>query len=426
MRGVFGLLHRWIGLTIAVFLFVSGVTGTVIAWDHELDDLLNPHLKLTDSRGDFVSVLSLVAAAEASDPRARVVYAPLLSEAGKTVSLGIAPRIDPATARPYQLDYNQVFFDPVTGERIGQRKWGEIWPISRETFVTFLYQLHYTMHIPEFWGIDQWGLWLMGGVAIVWVFDCFIGFYLTLPTRRAARAHRAKVVAERLDRGFWQRWKPAWLIKTSGSTYRINFDIHRAFGLWTWIVLFILAVTSVSLNLYKEVALPVVKVFSSITPTPFDQRSVRRGAERLDAKITYEQMADIARAEGSRRGWEAPVGALRYYHTYGFYAARFFGPGEDHGAMGAAPMQLYFDDQTGAYIGDWVPWRGTAGDLFLQLQFPLHSGRIAGLPGRIFISVMGLVVAALSVTGVVIWYRKRAARLSVRRRTPIGDARPSV
>ncbi len=36
-----------------------------------------------------------------------------------------------------------------------------------------------------------------------------------------------------------------------------------------------------------------------------------------------------------------------------------------------------------------------------------HSGRILGLPGRILISLMGLVVAILSVTGVVIWARKR-------------------
>ena len=61
-----------------------------------------------------------------------------------------------------------------------------------------------------------------------------------------------------------------------------------------------------------------------------------------------------------------------------------------------------------------MPWNGTAADIFVQAQFPLHSGRILGLPGRILISVMGLVVAALSVTGVVIWWRKRRARVRVR------------
>lgn len=53
---------------------------------------------------------------------------------------------------------------------------------------------------------------------------------------------------------------------------------------------------------------------------------------------------------------------------------------------------------------------GTAGDIFLQLQFPLHSGEIAGLAGRIVICVTGILVAALSVTGVLVWARKRRAR----------------
>lgn len=64
----------------------------------------------------------------------------------------------------------------------------------------------------------------------------------------------------------------------------------------------------------------------------------------------------------------------------------------------------------GRYLGDRQPWKGTAADIFIQAQFPLHSGRILGLPGRILISVTGLIVAMLSVTGVVIWWKKRAAR----------------
>jgi uncharacterized iron-regulated membrane protein len=55
-----------------------------------------------------------------------------------------------------------------------------------------------------------------------------------------------------------------------------------------------------------------------------------------------------------------------------------------------------------------------------QAQFPLHSGRILGLPGRILVSVMGVVTAALAVTGVVIWWKRRAARQ--RRDTPVASA----
>jgi uncharacterized iron-regulated membrane protein len=89
----------------------------------------------------------------------------------------------------------------------------------------------------------------------------------------------------------------------------------------------------------------------------------------------------------------------------------FFHPGGDHGAAGVGPPILYYDGVDGRLIGDRQPWKGTAADLFVQAQFPLHSGRILGLPGRILISAMGLAVAALSVTGVAIWMRKRRARL---------------
>jgi uncharacterized iron-regulated membrane protein len=35
----------------AAFLFVSGITGAVVSWDPELDDVLNPHLTHGESRG---------------------------------------------------------------------------------------------------------------------------------------------------------------------------------------------------------------------------------------------------------------------------------------------------------------------------------------------------------------------------------------
>jgi len=47
----------------------------------------------------------------------------------------------------------------------------------------------------------------------------------------------------------------------------------------------------------------------------------------------------------------------------------------------------------------------------MQAQFPLHSGRILGIPGRVLISAMGLLVAMLSITGLVIWAKKRAVRV---------------
>jgi len=47
----------------------------------------------------------------------------------------------------------------------------------------------------------------------------------------------------------------------------------------------------------------------------------------------------------------------------------------------------------------------------IKRQWPEPVGSILALPGRILISFMGVVVAMLSVTGVIIWWRKRASRV---------------
>jgi uncharacterized iron-regulated membrane protein len=414
MRAAFGIVHRWAGLITAAFLFFSGITGAVISWDHALDEWLNSHLTEAKTLGPAKPSTELATLIEARDPRARVTYLLTTPEAGDSLAFFVEPRIDPTTGRRFQLDYNQVFLDPATGDELGRRYWGAVWPVTRENFVSFLYKLHYTLHIPEFWGSDRWGMRLLGIIAVIWTLDCFVGFYLTLPVRRRSNAARAASVTHQLDRGFWARWKAAWIIKTSGSAYRIHFDIHRAFGLWTWALLFVIAFTAFSLNLYFEVFSPLMKTVSSYTPTPYELRTPAPLDQPFVPKLSFSDIIARGEADGRNRGWSEPVGAVYYAQQYDIYSVSFFRPGDDHGAGGVGPAQLYYDGQDGRSLGARVPWQGTVADIFVQAQFPMHSGRILGLPGRILISAMGIVVAALCVTGVVIWYRKRRARLSAR------------
>ncbi|WP_375455850.1 PepSY-associated TM helix domain-containing protein [uncultured Methylobacterium sp.] len=417
MRPFLTLLHRWFGLTIAGFLIFSGLTGAVISWDHELDEWLNPHLHERASQGPALASLELARQVEARDPRVTVSALPLAARPGETLAMYVQPRRDPATGRLYEPGYNEVFVDPTTGAEIGRREWGQAWPITRETVVSFLYKLHYSLHLPEMGGIDRWGIWLLGGIAVLWTIDCFTGFYLTLPVRRGQNPNRPAAVERQLARGWWRRWKPAWKIKTSGSAYRVTFDLHRAFSLWTWALLFVVAFTAFSLNLYREVFLPVMSQVSHLTPTPFMQRKPNDKHDPIEAAVPYERIVRQGRDEAARRGWSEPLGGMFYNKRYGIFSLAFYQPGDDHGAAGVGPPRLYYDGRDGRLLGDHQPWVGTAADIFVQAQFPVHSGRILGLPGRILISIMGLVVALLSVTGVVIWWRKRAARVSVRGKT---------
>jgi len=102
---------------------------------------------------------------------------------------------------------------------------------------------------------------------------------------------------------------------------------------------------------------------------------------------------------------------LFYSGEFGVYGVGFYEPGNDHGDGGLGNPWLYYDAKTGASAGSELPGRGSAGDLFMQVQFPLHSGRILGLTGRILITLLGLVVSTFSVTGVMIWAKKRRQRV---------------
>lgn len=404
MRAFLTLLHRYFGLMIAGFLVVTGLTGAIISWDHELDDLLNPHLHKAKSSGVPRPATDLARLVEKQFPRAQVTYYEFATEPGGSYYYWVEPRVNPDTKDLYELDFNQVYVDPVSGEILGKREWGAIWPITTENFVSFLYKLHFSLHIPEMWGNDHWGIWLLGIVALTWTIDCFVAFFLTLPRRRKTSSQNSKRA------NFWSRWKPAWNVRWFSGPTKLNFDLHRAFGLWTWLLLFIVAFTGFSLNLYREVFFPLMTSVSDVTPTPIDERVPNDHHNPIAPAFGLSKAIALGSEAAEQKGWEQPAGSLWHARDYGIYRIEFFNSNEGHGAGGVGHNAIYIDSITGETLGDWLPWKGTAADLFVQAQFPLHSGRILGLPGRILISIMGVVIAMLSITGVIIWWKKYKAR----------------
>ncbi|MFM0037454.1 PepSY-associated TM helix domain-containing protein [Paraburkholderia strydomiana] len=388
MRRQLVRLHRWFGVATALFLFVAGLTGAIIAWDHELDAALNPSFFKVHTEAPALSGLELARRVEAADPRLQVTYLPLTAEPGHTLQMMVLPRTNPATKQPYPLDFNQIAVDPATGEIQGRREWGAV-SLAPINLIPFIYKLHYTLHLPFAGSIDT-GTWLMGIVGIVWLFDSVIALVLSFPSVKA--------------------WRKSFAFRLKRGGYALTFDLHRSGGVWIWGLLMVIALTSISMNLSGPVVRPVVSRLSTLTPDPINNPEILRAPQPGDQVLSREQIFKLAEQAGKSMNLAAPPGGIYYAEFLHAYGVGFYAPGNDHGDIGLGNPWMYWDAVTGKLLGKTIPGKGTAGDIFMQVQFPLHSGRILGLGGRILMSVMGIAVAVLSATGLLIWLKKLNAR----------------
>ncbi|MDB6060149.1 MAG: PepSY-associated helix domain protein [Verrucomicrobiaceae bacterium] len=396
VRGVVVFLHRYMGLALALFLIIAGVTGTAIAFYKELDQALNPELyRIIERKQPVLNADALVQKIAQAYPQAFVNVMMLDRSVGESVRVRLSPLRDPISGKYFVLNYNEIFLDPFDGRILGGRAHGEF-HFDRAHLMPFIYSVHYSLYMP-----DKWGDWLMGIVALIWMFDCFVGFYVTLPAR-AIRSGSSR-------KNWWQRWKPAWQIKRGASGTRLNFDIHRATGLWLWLVLFMLAFTGVYFNLTREIFRPVLGWVAPLTPetTTILQQQPQAFAP---LKISFEQAIAAAhkvRSPLSQRMVLSYIGLTP--DAPGIYRVRFADANRGDANWKFHYENLFIDGATGALVRRVGYDSGTAADKFILWQYPLHSGQVFGFWGRVFIGATGIAVAVLSITGIIIWWRKRRA-----------------
>lgn len=386
-------LHRVVGLTIAVFLVIAGLTGSVVAFYEELDTLAASslhHARSRDPLGAPLARWTLVERAEEQLPRgALVTWVPLESRPGKTLLLWVA-----TPGRPDADD--EYFVDPYDGSIVGARRWGSL-AQGLHNVVPFAYRLHHTL------GLGQVGITLLGIVGLLWTVDCFVGAYLTFPPPSGPRGRAP-------GRSWLRRWWPAWLLHT-GKRFAVIFTWHRASGLWVWGMLFVFAWSAVGMN-FTEVYNPVMQAAFGLEQRGYDRLPVL-AAPRTDPNLSWQDALEEGRAhmqrEASRRGFVVlEERGLGYYADRGMFQYRVRSsldvsdryPSTVLWLNGHTGEPTAFDAPTGQHVGNTITtWINH-----------LHFGSIAvgGWPYRLFVAVMGLVVAALSITGAWIWWQKRS------------------
>lgn len=390
--------HRYAGLVLAPLLVVIGLTGSISVFREELDRALNPDLLTTLHPDNRLPLSGLVARIAAEHPGRALVALEYRPAAHGTLHAYLTPQRD----RTGHARVDEIFLDPSDGHELGGRV-SEGCCLGRRVLMPFLYRLHYSL------AAGQTGLWIVGIAALVWSVDCLNGLILTLPP-----------VTPPWRRAFWPGWKTAWQIARPRNILRLLFDLHRALGLWLWLVLLGMAVSGVALALGPQIFQPVVRALLPMAP-PQPARPLPGGPRRL----SLEDAEARAYALVSASGIKAHPAALMLTHqpeTALFYL--FSDTGRYPPGFGSPMVTVNLE--TGVIAQSTLPPQGRLGDLVLQSQDPFHSGRLAGLAGRILVCASGVATAILSITGVLIWQRKRYARQRASRRAGQSQNRPSA
>ncbi|MEM7098414.1 MAG: PepSY-associated TM helix domain-containing protein [Pseudomonadota bacterium] len=399
LRGAAVLIHRYVGLVMAGFLLLAGVTGAIIVWNDELDAAINPnlfHATKPDPDAKLLDRLVLREEVLRQLPNVDIEYARLEKTPGKNAIFGASGAIDPSTNQHSELDFDEVFVNPYTGEVVGKRTWGDL-SEGLTNLIPFIYKLHYTL------ALGVVGSYIFGLVALLWTIDCFVGAYLTFPRRQHKPTSRLGIVS------WLKRWSPSWRVRWGASAPKLNFDLHVAGSLVPWAMLLVFAWSSVAFNL-SEVYRPAMSPFFEFQEYPSRSVSPNERAATMTWHKAVARGHELAETLATKRDITLgePFGLYYDHHGHFFaYGVRSeLDISADYGSI-----EVMFDATTGEYFGEFLSLGEASGDTITEWILSLHMASVWGLPYRIFVTLLGILVAGVSVTGVLIWWRKRQARI---------------
>jgi uncharacterized iron-regulated membrane protein len=391
-RRLLSRLHLYIALSCGIVFVLLGLTGTALAWMHELDAALNPGLlRVTPAAGlrpdDRATIapaaIDALLARLAADPaygRPNQLWLPEHADEPVIAWYRRAPSAKPA---PFALEVSrQVMVDPATLRVVGERNWGEA-GLSRPLLMPTLFHLHRYLLAGE------WGKTAIGITGLLLAVTALTGFVLWMP-KPTLKALRQSL---RISHG--------------GSWPRFNYSFHRSAGFFAAPVLIVLGVTGCYFNLPKWVT-PVV---ASVVPVAAADKVVNRSAP---AGPTIGAGAAVAAAQlrfpAARVSRVAlPAGASAPFEV------RVRQPGEVRQGDGAT--RIFIDARDGDVLRVRDPLLAARGDTLLNWFYPLHTGEAFGTAGRAFISVFGTAPLLFFITGVALWWRRRRNRAAVPRPT---------
>lgn len=359
-------VHLYLGLSLGLLVAMVGITGSLLVFYIELDELLNPDLVIADSSAPRLSYQQLFDAIRQAEPqrlrgwRLEIPQNPerMLTaryyKPQETEHMGFAPLL--------------VSVNPYTGEVVKKRFWGDF-------VMTWIYDLHYTLLLAHTGKII---MSIVGGLLLV---SLISGMYLWWPRSG--------------------KWSVALTIKPKASKQRFIYDLHKVAGVYGLVVMLVLTFTGIFLEI-PEYANPIIGFFSPLEEPPKPQSLPSPATKSV---ITIDKAVSIAQTvfpEAELRWIETP------HDAQGSFRINLRQTGEVSRRF--PKTNVWIDQYSGHILHAHNPVEFTAGDTFIHWLHPLHSGEAFEMPGRLLVLLTGLTCPLLLVTGILRWLQKQRVK----------------
>lgn len=365
-------VHLYLGLFIGALLVVFGLTGSTLVFWQEIDDWLNPALLTVEmpppGQDTYRPLGELLAAAlQEAPPGSRVTQFYGAPTRERVVAVYVE---HPSKA------WARIFVDPYRAKVTGVRSYGaNEWVPS--SFMDVVFALHYTLFLGET------GVTMAGIAAVLLILSLLTGILVWWP--RAGQ------------------WRQAFVIRRPTNQTRLNFDLHKTISLYTLVVLGAVLLSGVDMNLNGPYVW-MVQLFSPATrgPAQAPQSTPVPGLASIGAERAVV-IASAAYPEGLLSSVAMPDSETGVY-----LVGRRDVPG-----LSAfwSERTVAVDQYSGAILEVRDPTnRRSAGETFLDWQWPLHSGQAFGMTGRLLVFLSGLACPIIYATGFLMWWRKRKPR----------------
>lgn len=376
-------VHLWLGLGFGLFLAVIGLTGSVLVFWHEIDAVINPTLyeASPSTSASQKSIDDIITVAKQAAPKG---WTSVWWDAPPDNGIYVFGFYYTETSlNQEEAESLNIAVNPYTAEVVGRRVFYHAWNPLKHSFVGFFFKLHYALFLGET------GVTIVGVSAVLFLISVLTGLILWWPLT-----------------GNWRR---VLTIKRKTSVERFNHDLHQSAGFYSLVVLLALLMSGLYFNLPDQFRW-LVESASTLTPDAQAQAAVpNKPSKPIETALATTQAL-------------YPNGKPHYYS---------FGSGEnspltacykDIPSLQSKVLDMgcvVIDPNNGTILQVKDPAHGSAGDVFMQWQWPLHSGLAFGWTGRILVFLSGLACPVLFATGVIRWLQKRNAQRSRKSRQTI-------